>query len=51
MISLVENWLKSALLEVQEYVKLSLAAIRGSFSRPFYFHDVSNSSGHRRGDR
>jgi phospholipid/cholesterol/gamma-HCH transport system permease protein len=32
--------LKSALLEVQEYVRLSLAAIRGSVSRPFYAHDL-----------
>jgi phospholipid/cholesterol/gamma-HCH transport system permease protein len=39
VLSLLVNWLKSALLEVQEYVKLSLAAARGSFSRPFYFHD------------
>ena len=40
MISLVENWLKQAFLEVQEYVKLSWAAARDSFTRPFYFHDV-----------
>jgi phospholipid/cholesterol/gamma-HCH transport system permease protein len=38
--TLVDEWLKSALGEVQEYVRLSLAAIRGAFSRPFYFHDV-----------
>ena len=32
--------LKSALLEVQEYVRLSMAAIRGAVSRPFYAHDL-----------
>ena len=36
----LDNWLKSAILEVQEYVKLSWAAARGAFSRPFYFHDA-----------
>ena len=40
MFTLIDEWLKSAIGEVQEYVKLSLAAIRGIFSRPFYFHDV-----------
>jgi phospholipid/cholesterol/gamma-HCH transport system permease protein len=35
-----DNWLKSAILEVQEYVKLSWAAARDTFSRPFYFHDA-----------
>jgi phospholipid/cholesterol/gamma-HCH transport system permease protein len=38
--SRVVDGLKSALLEVQEYVRLSLAAIRGSVSRPFYAHDL-----------
>ncbi len=40
MITLIDEWLKSAIGEVQEYVKLSGAAIRGTFTRPFYFHDV-----------
>lgn len=40
MINLAENWLKQAFLEVQEYVKLSWAAARDAFTRPFYFHDV-----------
>ena len=40
MLSLFVNWLKQAILEIQEYVKLSWAAARNSFSRPFYFHDV-----------
>src|ERR671919_2498297 len=34
------TWLKSAVLEVQEYVKLSMAAMRGVVSRPFYRYDV-----------
>jgi phospholipid/cholesterol/gamma-HCH transport system permease protein len=38
--TLIDDWLKSALGEVQEYVRLSSAAIRGAFSRPFYIHDV-----------
>lgn len=33
---IVKRWL----LEVQEYVRLCIAAVRASFSRPFYFHDV-----------
>jgi phospholipid/cholesterol/gamma-HCH transport system permease protein len=36
----VDHWLKSAVLEVQEYVRLSWASVRNSFTRPFYFHDV-----------
>jgi phospholipid/cholesterol/gamma-HCH transport system permease protein len=40
VLQVLENWLKSALAEVQEYVRLSWAAARDSFSRPFYFHDV-----------
>jgi phospholipid/cholesterol/gamma-HCH transport system permease protein len=31
---------KKALLEVQEYFRMCIAAIQGAFSRPFYFHDV-----------
>ncbi len=38
--AIVETHLKSAVLEVQEYVRLSLTAIRDVFSRPFYIHDV-----------
>ena len=40
MLNLVEDWVKGALLEVQEYVGLQSATMRGAFSRPFYFHDV-----------
>jgi phospholipid/cholesterol/gamma-HCH transport system permease protein len=37
---LLENWIKSAVLEVQEYVRLQVATIRGATSRPFYFRDL-----------
>ena len=40
MLELFVTWLKAAVLEVQEYVKLQGAAIHGCFSRPFYFRDV-----------
>lgn len=40
MLTLLEERLKSALLEVQEYVLLQVAIVRGAFSRPFYFRDV-----------
>jgi phospholipid/cholesterol/gamma-HCH transport system permease protein len=40
VLTLFENWVKGALLEVQEYVRLSAAAVRDTFSRPFYFHDA-----------
>jgi phospholipid/cholesterol/gamma-HCH transport system permease protein len=36
----VDQWLKSAVLEVQEYSRFTWAAIKGVFSRPFYFRDV-----------
>ena len=34
------EWVKKALLEVQEYVRLCVAAAQGAVSRPFYFRDV-----------
>jgi phospholipid/cholesterol/gamma-HCH transport system permease protein len=34
------EWLKAAVLEVQEYVRLCGAAIRGAVSPPFYRYDV-----------
>jgi phospholipid/cholesterol/gamma-HCH transport system permease protein len=34
------EWLKNALLEVQEYAKLCVAAAKGAVSRPFYARDV-----------
>jgi len=36
----LEKWVKDAVLEVQEYMRLQGQTIRGVFSRPFYFHDV-----------
>ena len=40
MFDLIERWLKNAVLEVQEYVRLQAATIRGATSRPFYFRDI-----------
>ena len=40
MLTLLEGWLKSALLEIQEYVRLQLATFRCCATRPFYFRDV-----------
>lgn len=40
MLSRPSEWLKAALLEVQEYVRLCLTAVRAAFSRPFYYRDV-----------
>jgi phospholipid/cholesterol/gamma-HCH transport system permease protein len=37
---LFERWLKSALLEVQEYMRLQAATIRGMTSPPFYYRDI-----------
>src|ERR671912_286577 len=34
------EWVKKALLEVQEYVRLCVAAAKGTFSRPFYARDL-----------
>jgi phospholipid/cholesterol/gamma-HCH transport system permease protein len=35
-----EDWLKSALQEIQEYMRLQMATLRGCFTPPFYFHDI-----------
>jgi phospholipid/cholesterol/gamma-HCH transport system permease protein len=40
VLTLLTDWLKAAIHEVQEYVRLQIATIQGLFSRPFYFHDV-----------
>ena len=40
MLTLVEGWIKSALQETQEYVRLVGATLRASVTRPFYFRDV-----------
>ena len=34
------DWLKAAVLEVQEYVRLQGQTIRGAMTRPYYFHDI-----------
>jgi phospholipid/cholesterol/gamma-HCH transport system permease protein len=36
----IVEWVKDALQELQEYVKLCVAVGRGSFTRPFYHRDV-----------
>jgi phospholipid/cholesterol/gamma-HCH transport system permease protein len=40
VLSLLENWIKGGVLEIQEYIRLQVATVRAMFSRPFYFHDV-----------
>ena len=40
MVQLLDSWLKSAVLEIHEYVRLQFHTVRGVFSRPFYFRDV-----------
>jgi phospholipid/cholesterol/gamma-HCH transport system permease protein len=40
VLRLIEHWAKSALLELQEYVRLIGAVARGCVTRPFYVHDV-----------
>jgi len=40
VIGLLQRWLKSAALEAQEYVFLVCRAITGTFTQPFYVHDV-----------
>ncbi len=40
MVSVLEGWVKSALQETQEYVRLVGAALRACVTRPFYFRDV-----------
>jgi phospholipid/cholesterol/gamma-HCH transport system permease protein len=36
----IVEWIKAALLELQDYLKLCIAVARGSVTRPFYFRDV-----------
>jgi phospholipid/cholesterol/gamma-HCH transport system permease protein len=36
----LEKWLKAAVLEVQEYARLTFSALRGVFTRPVYFRDI-----------
>jgi phospholipid/cholesterol/gamma-HCH transport system permease protein len=40
VLSLVERWLKSAALDVQEYVRLTAWTLRSVVTRPIYFHDI-----------
>ena len=40
MLPFIEDALKTAALEVQEYVRLVVGAFRGMFGRPFYRYDV-----------
>jgi phospholipid/cholesterol/gamma-HCH transport system permease protein len=39
-VSTLTDWLKGAVLEVQEYVHLVAAATRAVFTRPIYFRDI-----------
>jgi phospholipid/cholesterol/gamma-HCH transport system permease protein len=40
VLSFIENWVKHAALEVQEYVRLVRAAVIGVFTPPRYGHDI-----------
>ena len=40
MLNAANRWLKSVVLELQDYVRLQVATARAAVSRPFYFHDV-----------
>jgi phospholipid/cholesterol/gamma-HCH transport system permease protein len=45
VLTILEAPLKSAVLEVQEYVRLQFATIRGVFSGPYYVHDIVEQFG------
>ena len=36
----MQNWLKAAILEIQEYVRLQIATFRALLSPPYYFRDI-----------
>jgi phospholipid/cholesterol/gamma-HCH transport system permease protein len=40
VLRLLDEWVKSALQEIQEYVLLQMATLRGCVTRPFYFYDI-----------
>jgi phospholipid/cholesterol/gamma-HCH transport system permease protein len=40
VLNAANNWLKSVVLEAQEYVRLQVATARAAVSRPFYFNDL-----------
>ena len=46
MLSAPVEWLKGALLEVQEYARLCGAALAGAVSRPFYHRDLVQQLDH-----
>ncbi len=40
MLTLIVKGVKAGILEVQEYVRLQVATIRGIFTPPYYWHDI-----------
>jgi phospholipid/cholesterol/gamma-HCH transport system permease protein len=40
VVDLVQNWLKNAVNDVQEYVHLQIATIRAILTPPYYFRDI-----------
>jgi phospholipid/cholesterol/gamma-HCH transport system permease protein len=40
VLRLLQEWVKSALQEIQEYVLLQIATLRGCVTRPFYVYDI-----------
>jgi phospholipid/cholesterol/gamma-HCH transport system permease protein len=40
VVTLLTEWVKHILFEVQEYVRLCVSAFRGCFTRPFYRYDL-----------
>ena len=46
MLRALTEWLKSALLEVQEYVRLCGATAAACFTRPFYYRDLIQQLDH-----
>jgi phospholipid/cholesterol/gamma-HCH transport system permease protein len=40
VLSVIERWVKTSALEVQEYVYLTRAALHGAVTRPIYRHDI-----------
>jgi phospholipid/cholesterol/gamma-HCH transport system permease protein len=46
VLTLLDGWVKTALQDVQEYVRLSARALRCAVTRPFYFHDMVEQFDH-----
>jgi ABC-type transporter Mla maintaining outer membrane lipid asymmetry permease subunit MlaE len=40
VVQLLDAWLKSAVLEIQDYVRLQIHTVGGPSPVPFYFRDV-----------